>query len=90
MLGRGAALVDHGAEPPRVALDECDGIEPESRKRARTENAVVSGRYLHECALFLAEPVDLVGTDSAYEVLQDSGAFVIGQLRSQIDVAGCF
>ncbi len=70
MLGCGTAQVDHGGEPARIALQECDRVEPESREDRGTVEPIFTDQLWHQHALFLNVPEDLVRLDRAHDVLQ--------------------
>src|SRR5271157_1441606 len=86
MFRRGAAQFDHGAEPPRIALQKCGRVEPKARKHRRTVQPIVSDRSWHQHTLFLTEPEDFVRFDRADDVFQHPGPLVIGLLWPQVHV----
>jgi hypothetical protein len=59
VLGRGAAHFEHRVEPPRVAVQKCNGIEPADQKHGRFQNGVV--RRGIEAALTCARPLEHFG-----------------------------
>src|SRR5690242_6536015 len=86
MFGRGATQLNHVAEPPRIALQQRDRVEPEARKHDRAVQSIVSDWSLHQHAVFLREPEDLVRIDRADDVFQHPSSLVIGPLWSQVYV----
>jgi hypothetical protein len=69
MFGSGATEVDYGTKSPPVALEKCLGIEPQPGKNCRSEKAIGVCLFSNECTLLLFEPKDLVGFQSADDVL---------------------
>src|SRR5271157_650357 len=88
VFGRGAAEVEHGTQPLTVAREKCLRIEPQSRKGGRTIQPIAADWSLHQHALFLAKPEDFVRVHRVYDILQDPGLLIVGQLRPEVDVPG--
>jgi hypothetical protein len=63
VLWRAEAKVEHGAQSPGVAHDECDRVKPQARKNVRAVNPVRAEREVHKAPLADHEPADLVGLE---------------------------
>ncbi len=88
MLGGGQPAIDRRADRGAVAGQQGSRIEPESREGPRPVEPVLARRDGHEPAPLKDVPEDLIRLEYPDDVFPDPGAFVLVELRTQVDVTG--